>query len=46
MIKSAKTNIRIIQPYVQNIDELEDQLIKAMTERNVKLEIVTARNRD
>ena len=24
MIKTAETNIKIIQPYVQNIDELED----------------------
>ena len=46
MIKTAESKIRIIQPYVQNIDELEDQLIEAMTKRNVSLEIVTARNRD
>lgn len=46
MIKNAQTNIRIIQPYVQNIDELEDQLVEAMTKRNVSLQIVTARNRD
>ena len=46
MIKSAKSKIRIIQPYVQNIDELEDTLIEAMKKRGVELEIVTARHRD
>jgi cardiolipin synthase len=46
MIRSAQKNIRIIQPYVQNIDELEDVLIEAMEKRGVKLEIITARNRD
>lgn len=46
MIKQAQTNIRIIQPYVQNIDELEDLLIEAMEKRGVKVEIITARNRD
>ena len=46
MIRSAQKNIRIIQPYVQNIDELEDLLIEAMEKRGVKLEIITARNRD
>ena len=45
MIKQAQHNIRIIQPYVQNIDELETLLIDAMR-RNVKVEIITARNRD
>ena len=46
MIKSAQSKIRIIQPYVQNIDELEDTLIEAMKKRGVELEIVTARHRD
>ena len=31
---------------MQNIDELEDQLISAMKERNVEVDIITARNRD
>jgi len=46
MIRSAQKNIRIIQPYVQNIDELEDLLIEAIEKRGVKVEIITARNRD
>ena len=46
MVKSAEKSIRIIQPYVQNIDELEEQLIEAMENRGVKVDIVTARNRD
>jgi hypothetical protein len=46
MIRSAQKNIRIIQPYVQNIDELEDLLIEAMEKRGVNVEIITARNRD
>jgi phosphatidylserine/phosphatidylglycerophosphate/cardiolipin synthase-like enzyme len=46
MIKHAQHNIRIIQPYVTNIDELEDLLIEAMDERQVKVEIITARKRD
>lgn len=45
MIRHAESNIRIIQPYVQNIDELETLLVDAM-KRNVKVEIITARNRD
>jgi phosphatidylserine/phosphatidylglycerophosphate/cardiolipin synthase-like enzyme len=46
MIRSAQKNIRIIQPYVQNIDELEDLLIEAIEKRGVNVEIITARNRD
>jgi phosphatidylserine/phosphatidylglycerophosphate/cardiolipin synthase-like enzyme len=46
LISSAQKRIRIIQPYVQNIDELESLLIEAMKERNVEVEIITARNRD
>ena len=46
MIKSAQKRIRIIQPYVQNIDELEDQLVSAIKDRGVEVDIVTARNRD
>lgn len=45
MVKKANRSIRIIQPYVQNIGELEDELIEAM-KRNVKVEIITARKRD
>lgn len=46
MIKDAKKVIRIIQPYVQNVEELEDLLVEAMEKRGVKVEIVTARIRD
>lgn len=46
MIKNSRKNIRIIQPYVQNIAELEDLLVEAMTERGVEVEIISARNRD
>lgn len=46
MIKEAKTCIRIIQPYVQNVEELEDLLVEAMEKRGVSVEIVTARIRD
>jgi phosphatidylserine/phosphatidylglycerophosphate/cardiolipin synthase-like enzyme len=46
MIKEASHTIRIIQPYVQNIDELEDVLVEAMVSRGVKVEIVSARHRD
>lgn len=46
MCREAKHNIRIIQPYVQPIDELEDALIEALEKRNVRVEIVSARIRD
>ena len=46
MIKTAESKIRIVQAYVQNIDELEDELIEAMVKRGVTLEIVAARIRD
>jgi phosphatidylserine/phosphatidylglycerophosphate/cardiolipin synthase-like enzyme len=46
MIKRAEKSIRIIQPYVTNVDELEDLLIEAARDRGVKVEIVTARIRD
>jgi phosphatidylserine/phosphatidylglycerophosphate/cardiolipin synthase-like enzyme len=46
MIKQAKHSIRIIQPYVTNVEELEDLLVEAMTKRGVKVEIITARIRD
>ena len=46
MIKKAKKNIKIIQPYVQNVDELENLLVEAIEKRGVEVEIVTARIRD
>jgi len=45
MVREAKHTIRIIQPYVTNIDELEDVLVEALN-RGVKVEIVSARIRD
>jgi phosphatidylserine/phosphatidylglycerophosphate/cardiolipin synthase-like enzyme len=45
MCSEAETSIRIIQPYVQPIEELEDVLVKAL-ERGVTVEIVSARLRD
>jgi len=45
MCKEAQTSIRIIQPYVQPIDELEDVLVNALN-RGVQVEIVSARLRD
>lgn len=41
-INNAKTNIKIIQPYVTKITKIEDALIAAV-ERNVDVEIITAR---
>jgi phosphatidylserine/phosphatidylglycerophosphate/cardiolipin synthase-like enzyme len=46
MIKRAERNIKIIQPYVTNVDEFEDLLIQASRDRGVEIEIVTARVRD
>jgi cardiolipin synthase len=46
MIKQAKKTIRIIQPYVQNVEELEDLIVEAMEKRGVEVEIITARIRD
>ena len=46
MIKRAEKSIKIIQPYVTNVDELEDLLIEAARDRGVQVEIVTARIRD
>ena len=46
IISKANKSIRIIQPYVQNIEELEYELTEAMEKRGVKLEIITARIRD
>lgn len=46
IIKEAKHSIKIIQPYVQNVEELENLLVEAMEKRGVKVEIVTARIRD
>lgn len=46
MIKKAEKNIKIIQPYVTNVDEIEDLLIEASRDRGIEVEIVTARIRD
>lgn len=45
MCKEAETSIKIIQPYVQPIEELEEVLGKAL-DRGVTVEIVSARLRD
>ena len=45
MCTHAQKSIRIIQPYVQPIDELESALGDAL-DRGVQVEIVSARNRD
>ena len=46
IIQKAEKSIRIIQPYVQNVEELEEELFEAMEKRNVEVEIITARKRD
>ena len=46
IIKKAQKSIKIIQPYVQNVDELEDLLVEAIEKRGVEVEIVSARIRD
>ena len=46
MIKRAEKSIKIIQPYVTNVDELEDLLREAARDRGVQVEIITARIRD
>jgi phosphatidylserine/phosphatidylglycerophosphate/cardiolipin synthase-like enzyme len=46
MIKRAKKNIKIIQPYITNVDELEDLIVEASRDRKVDVEIITARIRD
>lgn len=46
IINEAQENIKIIQPYVQNVEEVEEALFQAIKERDVKVEIITARNRD
>lgn len=46
MIKKAEKSIKIIQPYYQNVDEIEALLVEAVRERGVEVEIITARNRD
>jgi phosphatidylserine/phosphatidylglycerophosphate/cardiolipin synthase-like enzyme len=46
MIKQAKKSIRIIQPYVSNVEEFEDLIVEAMEKRGVEVEIITARIRD
>ena len=46
IISKAEDNIKIIQPYFQNVEEVEDALFEAINKRRVKVEIITARNRD
>ena len=46
MIKRAQKSIKIIQPYVQNVEELDSLLTEAIEQRGVQVEIVTARIRD
>jgi phosphatidylserine/phosphatidylglycerophosphate/cardiolipin synthase-like enzyme len=46
MIKRAERSIKIIQPYVTNVDELEDLIVEAARDRGVDVEIITARIRD
>lgn len=46
IIQKAERNIRIIQPYVQNVEEVEEALFEAMEKRGVAVEIITARKRD
>jgi len=46
LVRSAQSSIRIIQPYVQNIEEVEHELFEAMEKRGVSVEIITARKRD
>ena len=46
IIKKAQKNIRIIQPYIQNVEEIENAIIEAIDERGVEVEIITARKRD
>ena len=46
IIQKAKSKIRIIQPYVQNVEEIEEALIEAIEKRGVDVEIITARKRD
>jgi phosphatidylserine/phosphatidylglycerophosphate/cardiolipin synthase-like enzyme len=46
MIRRAEKNIKIIQPYVTNVDELEDLIVEASRDRKVEVEIISARIRD
>ena len=46
IIGKAERSIRIIQPYVQNVEEIEEALFEAMDKRGVEVEIITARKRD
>lgn len=46
IIQKAEKNIKIIQPYVQNVEEIESALVEAIEKRGVEVEIITARNRD
>ncbi|CAI2371876.1 unnamed protein product [Moneuplotes crassus] len=45
LVKNSKKKIQIIQPYIQNIKELEDALEDALN-RGVDVEIISARKRD
>ena len=46
IINKAEKSIKIIQPYVQNVDEIEHALFEAIEKRGVDVEIITARHRD
>lgn len=46
IIQSAQKSIKIIQPYVQNVEEVESALLEAIEKRGVQVEIITARKRD
>lgn len=45
LVKKAENKIQIIQPYIQNIVELEDALEDALN-RGVEVEVISARKRD
>ena len=46
IINEAQSSIKIIQPYVTNIEEVEHALFEAIEKRGVDVEIITARKRD
>lgn len=46
MIDKAQDNIKMVNGYYLNIEEVEDAIKEAITKRGVKVEIVTARIRD
>lgn len=45
MLKAANEKIEIIQPYFENVPQINEELKNAL-KRGVKVEIVTAKNRD